>query len=34
MTQKHREAFYSKFPLAIKILTGSPGVLSESDLLK
>lgn len=34
MAQKHHEAFYSKFPLAIKIFTGSPGTLSESDLLK
>lgn len=34
MTQKHHEPFYSKFPLAVKIFTGSPGVLSGSDLLK
>lgn len=34
MTQKHREVFYSKFLLAIKIFTGSPRVLPESDLLK
>ena len=34
MTQKRREGFYSKFLLAIKIFTASPGVLSESDLLK
>lgn len=34
MTQKHREAFNSKFPLAIEIFTESPGVLSESGLLK